>query len=436
MNPACQITHRQISVGVCPWCEKLIAASERVPDSSEPVWDSEAMFAALDDPSAEVRAITVTNASREGLQLELAIPLLSKALSDPASEIRKHAAIGLSHMGRHMSVDDVRRIEKQILDSPHERGLRILALNYYFPGERESATARERRHQHIFWLITHAPDSETAGSPVATLYGTDNRHAYQMAKDIWLRQIEANSESTEILGNAANFFLIHDSQLSESLLKKASLIERSNPVWSERLGHLYSLRSRRNAPDAFLNAGRALQAFQDAANMPSDVQLLRDFDPPAESRRIMELTTRVCNLTNLARTAFEAREVEVAKNYATELLTAAVSEDLPEFFRNDGDALHHGNLILGVIALQSGDMNQAKHRLIASACISGSAVLGSFGPNMSLAKALLERGEREVVLEYFGLCAEFWEHGSSSLSEWTRQVLSGKIPAFGANMHY
>lgn len=27
---------------------------------------------------------------------------------------------------------------------------------------------------------------------------------------------------------------------------------------------------------------------------------------------------------------------------------------------------------------------------------------------MALAKELLERGEKDIVLEYFALCAEFW----------------------------
>lgn len=436
MNPACQITHRQISAGTCPRCKTIVAAAGSVPNSIERVWNCEAMFAALDDPSVEVRSITVMNAHNNGPPADLAIPLLAKALSDTSSEIRSHAARGLSWMGKDMSVDDVRRIEEQIPGSPHELGLRILALSYYFLGERESDSARHSRHQHIFWLITHAPDSEIAGSPESSLHGEDNRQAYETAKDIWLRQIESRPENTTILGNAASFFLIHDSQLSESLLKKACKIERTNPRWSERLGHVYSLQSQRNSPNALLIASSALQAFQDAERMQSDAQPVGDLNAPAELKRIVELITRISKLSNLAKAAFEAREVEVARNYATELLNAAVSEDLPEFFRNDGDAVHQGNRILGTIALQSGDINQARQRLVASACVSGSAVLSSFGPNMSLAKELLERGERDVVLEFFGLCAKFWEHGSSNLAEWSRQVRAGEIPAFGANLNY
>ena len=55
---------------------------------------------------------------------------------------------------------------------------------------------------------------------------------------------------------------------------------------------------------------------------------------------------------------------------------------------------------------------------------------------MSLAKELLERGESEVVLEFFLLCAKFWEHGSDLLAEWIRQVRAGVKPDFGANLRY
>ena len=62
--------------------------------------------------------------------------------------------------------------------------------------------------------------------------------------------------------------------------------------------------------------------------------------------------------------------------------------------------------------------------------------MDSFGPNMSLAKDLLDKGEREVVLQYFALCGKFWTLGQSKLDEWTAAVKSGTAPNFGANLLY
>lgn len=55
---------------------------------------------------------------------------------------------------------------------------------------------------------------------------------------------------------------------------------------------------------------------------------------------------------------------------------------------------------------------------------------------MGLAKDLLEKGEQQVVLEYFELCRRFWDSGHRKLDTWSRQVRAGKVPDFGANLMY
>ena len=62
--------------------------------------------------------------------------------------------------------------------------------------------------------------------------------------------------------------------------------------------------------------------------------------------------------------------------------------------------------------------------------------MNSFGPNMQLAKDLLAKGEREVVLEYFKRCRTFWEMGADQLAAWTDAVNRGATPEFGANLEY
>lgn len=62
--------------------------------------------------------------------------------------------------------------------------------------------------------------------------------------------------------------------------------------------------------------------------------------------------------------------------------------------------------------------------------------MNSFGPNMQLAKALLKKDERDVVLEYFQRCGTFWKMGETRLAAWTESVKKGEIPEFGANLEY
>jgi len=53
---------------------------------------------------------------------------------------------------------------------------------------------------------------------------------------------------------------------------------------------------------------------------------------------------------------------------------------------------------------------------------------------MRLAKALLVEGERAAVLQYFQLCATFWELGRCDVEEWREAVEAGIVPEFRRTM--
>jgi tetratricopeptide (TPR) repeat protein len=439
MKPICQITHPQILAGSCPWCDCQVGNPELPADSAERIWNVEAMAAALDDSCDEVRSGTVGNLMSNGPPIDQAIPLLSKALGDRSSAVRWHAESALSHLGRNWTAEEARRSEAQIAGSTHELALRIVALGYYFLGRRESDAARTARDQHIFWLIEHAADCEMAGSPEVSIFKRDEPQTYAEARKLWLEQVASHPQNARIVGNAAMFFLLNDFEQSEELLKQAQALEPENPQWPERLGQLYSLRGGPGVSGQKELAARALREFQAAERLQSQAATHPHIggDPEeVEAADFGKILTWIHKLPDLARTAFDAGEFEQARNYAAELLEKATSSDLPEFFRNDGNALHHANLILGRVALLSGDVEQARRHLVASAEIEGSPQLDSFGPNMSLALELLEQGERDVVLEYFSRCGKFWKSGTDLLQEWTSQVKQGITPDFGANLRY
>jgi hypothetical protein len=74
--------------------------------------------------------------------------------------------------------------------------------------------------------------------------------------------------------------------------------------------------------------------------------------------------------------------------------------------------------------------------LRASGATTGSPTLDSFGPNMLLARDLLEAGEDEAVLAYFEQCRVFWKMGGDKLDRWSQDVKDGLLPDFGANLAY
>jgi TonB family protein len=136
-------------------------------------------------------------------------------------------------------------------------------------------------------------------------------------------------------------------------------------------------------------------------------------------------------LTGLAKAALAAGNEEKAGNYATEMLAIAVQ--YPKDW-NYGNAVHFGNMILGRIALHHGDVTSARRYLLESGRTPGSPQLGSFGPNVTLAKELIEVNERATALEYFALCRSFWKMGGQKLDDWSKIVRAGGMPDFGANL--
>jgi len=103
---------------------------------------------------------------------------------------------------------------------------------------------------------------------------------------------------------------------------------------------------------------------------------------------------------------------------------------------NKGNSLHICYTYLGLIAIEENKIEEAKEFLLLSGEISGSPQLKSFGPNMLLAKKLLELGANEEVILYLKKCSKFWYLIFSfwKLRKWKSKIKSGKIPDFGANL--
>jgi len=138
-------------------------------------------------------------------------------------------------------------------------------------------------------------------------------------------------------------------------------------------------------------------------------------------------------LTEASIRSFEVGKIDDAKDYAEELLKLAASFK-PNW--NYGNAIHKGNIVLGRIAVRNNDIEKAKIYLHNAGATLGSPQLDSFGPNMTLAKELLEKSEADSVVKYLRQCKNFWEMDDDKLEFWTHQISNGKSPKFGANLLY
>jgi hypothetical protein len=302
-------------------------------------------------------------------------------------------------------------LENYIAKNPDDLSTRTKLLGYYFMRQYSSWEAKQAHQKHVLWIIKNRPESKIAGLPYCGLNAILDGDTYLKAKQLWLDQTKANSASTAILGNAAGFFLIHDKDIAEDLLRQAQKVEPNNPQWPDRLGHLYELRSYKDNSAA----AKAVEEFEKAQS-----------EDNSESSKFNRLG-------DLAKSAFQAGETEKASSYATTLLATAQEQPEEKCY---GDAIHIGNSVLGRIALKQGNVKTANEYLLKSGQTPGSPVLGSFGPSMILAKELLEKGEKDAVLQYFEQCRKFWKMGGERLDTWTEEVKAGKTPNFGGNLHY
>jgi tetratricopeptide (TPR) repeat protein len=269
-------------------------------------------------------------------------------------------------------------------------------IRYYF---QEMLTSQmpeleEKREQHVFWLIEHHPESELAGSPEAEIMPmgfSGSTEGYQRGKQLWLQEVEKHPDNQRILRNAGQFLSLFDGKIARGLLEKALALDPSDTETSSRLAQSYEQER------ALVSSPEEKAALAQKAVSVRERGLER-----AESEQ------RFYELGALATSAFEAGETAKAQQYASELLLSA------QKFKNDwncGNAVHKGNIVLGRVALGRGDIAGAKEYLLAAGETPGSPQLNSFGPNMTLAQELLEKGEREVVLTYLQSCGKFWKNG-------------------------
>ena len=99
---------------------------------------------------------------------------------------------------------------------------------------------------------------------------------------------------------------------------------------------------------------------------------------------------------------------------------------------NYGNALHLGHLALGRVAFHTGDLPEARRRLLLAADTPGSPQLNDYGPDMTLAHELLLRGETEAVLTYLARCKRFWlNRDKNCVDDWVVLIRAGGLPFFG-----
>lgn len=292
-----------------------------------------------------------------------------------------------------------RELEQALEASPDDLDLRVKLMG----------SRRQRglpRGEDLLWLAQHHPAIELAGFDrlprelIPAVYD-----AIVVALEAYVAQAPHN---TARLRRLADFVRLDDPQRSISLLRQCCEIEPGEAEWATLLGN--ALHQRRayfpEGEEQKSSAAEALAQYERALALE-----------PLDLDGHLHLLDVACAAMAAGQTA---RAVEAAERVLRE---ASAFENTWQF----GNSIHHGNIVLGLVAMAVGDHTEASRRLLAAGKTRGSPQLDSFGPDAELANRLLGVGAREAVLEYLRECQRFWED-KGQLARAIEQVERGDTP--------
>src|SRR2546430_3809398 len=286
-----------------------------------------------------------------------------QASNSDSPELKSADVVRLVLNGYRLSGPEAEKLEKTLLADPRNLIAHITLVAYYTSQHDE--LSRIKKSEQTLWLIRNIPDREILHDVAYARLGKWDR-GYEEAKQLWLKHLETYHNNAVVLANAAEFFIISDKQFTEKLFKQLAVADPNNPRWPSELGHLYMMEMQNatytpptgpsTGADRKNLAASAYQNFERAYRLQNHDQ----------EKRIL--------ISQLATSALEAGEVQKAQVWALEALDDAKNA------KSDwsvADSVHHAHIILGRIALRSGDLAEAREHLIQAARSEGSPVLGS-----------------------------------------------------------
>jgi tetratricopeptide (TPR) repeat protein len=303
-------------------------------------------------------------------------------------------------LGRLISRRNADEFEKSLAEKPGDLNLRIALIAHYRQDANFSDEAAQARLNHISWFLQNRSDHcVLRGGTIETLVLRDlEPQAFAMLKEQWCEEINKTPNVLALI-NASNFFSVNEEyEFAEQCLLRAKAVESSNSICYAELSNFYRRRGR----------------YHEALVETEVILLLQ-----------LSESDRLDCLMQLSHLALLTGDSPRAKWAAEKSLLEA------EMYKDDwnyGNVVHAANIVLGRIMLQEGDTERARQYLLLASYSDGSPQLSTFGPDFTLAKELLEAGDRDSVLLFLEKCKVFWQLGSEKLEKWSKAIRVGQIP--------
>jgi tetratricopeptide (TPR) repeat protein len=347
-------------------------------------------------------AVTASNASARELRQRGGRPANSinsaldvLGLSQPES-VR---SILLLYEGKSILRSKADELESNLRKNPGRIDDRLMLIGYYTWNGHEGMD-KLRLRSHVLWMIQNHPEHPATAEPGLRDLPDDPEGNNQVL-ELWQQNLESRPDDLAVLKNAEKFFFSKDPAAADRLIHRIAEAEPANAQWPAELAQLYRM---------FGIPGENIEN-------PTDRTL-------EEYNRVLALTqspaARRTLPGDMADAAFKIGDFPAAAELAKIYLKSS-----------DRPAVQRANTILGRVALRADDVTSAKRYLLDSADSGAARDIALSGPIFVLAKELIERGEREAVLQYLQDCLALWPRGETILRIWIAEIQEGRTPNFG-----
>jgi tetratricopeptide (TPR) repeat protein len=307
-------------------------------------------------------------------------------------------AILLLYSGKNLTKVKADDLEATLRKTPEKIDDRLVLIGYY-SSQGKTQADRTRLRALVLWMVEKHPEHPATGEPSLRDLPDDADGNLQITA-LWKKHLESHQDDIAVLKNAEKFFFGKDPAEADRLIHRIAEKEPTNQEWPNELAQLYRM---------FGIPGEQFDAKQRADE---------------SYKRVLALTRNIQARESLAgemaQAAFKMGDFPGAAEYAKIQLSG-----------KDHSAPQRANTILGRVALRSGDVSSAKQFLLDSSKPEAAKDISISGPMMILAKELLERGERDIVLQYLDNCLTLWPRGENVLQVWIDEIRNGKKPNFG-----
>lgn len=299
-------------------------------------------------------------------------------------------------------------------DASDDLATRIRVLGAYGSDAYMNEAHRAAAVPHLLWLAEHHPTLALLGWAEVTYMLSEGADPQRLDRLIARLQASADGhpERARILANIGRLAGRQRPPLAEAALQEAIELDPTLAGALSDLGDLrYAAMQELPPGDARRDAAAKAAGYFNRATA---------IDAGSEDAFYRN--------TDAIWALYEAGDHDGAATAATAHLTEA------EGFRDDwnyGNAIYAAHCVLGACAYSAGDLDAAAKAVLAASETPGSPQLDTFGPDFSLAAALLTAGRTEDVRSFLVGITNFWEMHDGRCEAWLATIAAGQRPRLG-----